>query len=152
MAGASSHMRPSKRCTDLIKHFEGVYLKPYICPAGYWTIGVGHLITHGEAAKYALGITQQQCDNLLASDLSKCCVSVERLINVKLTQGQFDALVSFVFNLGHGRLHASSLRAKINRGDMDGAANEFGKWTLAGGRRLAGLVRRREAERLLFVS
>ena len=145
-------MRPSKRCTDLIKHFEGVYLKPYICPAGYPTIGVGHLITHSEAAKYALGITQQQCDNLLNADLAKCCNYVLGMIHVPLTQGQFDALVSFVFNLGAGRLRSSTLRAKINRGDMDGAANEFGKWTLAGGRRLAGLVRRREAEKLLFVS
>jgi len=133
---------------DLIKQFEGCRLKAYLCPAGVWTIGYGHTggVNKGDV------ITEDDADDLLRADLVRFERSVLRLVRVPLSQGQFDALVSFAFNLGGGALQRSTLRQKLNRGDYEGAAEQFMKWTRAGGRVLAGLVRRRQAEYELFVS
>ena len=139
-------MQISKAGLDLIKQFEGLYLKAYRCPAGVPTIGYGH------TAGVAMGqtITQQQADDYLRRDVRMFERAVERLVKVPLTQGQFDALVSFAFNLGEGALAQSTLLRLLNAGDYAGAAAQFDRWNKSGGRVLPGLVRRRAAERALF--
>lgn len=131
---------------DLIKRYEGYRATAYICPAGVLTIGYGHT-----GAGVRLGtITEQQAEELLRADLRVAERAVLRLINVPLTDNQYAALVSFVFNLGSGALQRSTLRQKLNRGEYDAAAQEFHKWIFAGGKRLRGLVRRRAEESELF--
>ena len=139
-------MQISKDGLDLIKQFEGLYLKAYRCPAGVPTIGYGH------TAGVAMGqtITQQQADDYLRRDVRRFERAVARLVTVPLTLGQFDALVSFSFNLGEGALAQSTLLRLLNAGDYAGAAAQFGRWNKAAGRVLPGLVRRRAAERALF--
>ena len=142
-------MNISKTGIDLIKDSEGFRSEPYICAAGYWTIGWGSCT--GITAD-SPPITMAEGEELLVKDLVRFERAVPRLCPVPLSQGQYDALVSFSFNLGAGALQSSTLRRKIMREDFEGAANEFPRWVFAGGRRLAGLVRRREAERALFLS
>lgn len=139
-------MHISKAGLDLIKQFEGLYLQAYRCPAGVPTIGYGH------TAGVAMGqtITQQHADDYLRRDVRQFERAVARLVTVPLTQGQFDALVSFAFNLGEGALAQSTLLRLLNAGDYAGAAAQFDRWNKAGGRVLPGLVRRRAAERALF--
>ena len=141
-------MQISKAGLDLIKQFEGLYLNAYRCPAGVPTIGYGH------TAGVAMGqtITQQQADDYLRRDVRQFERAVSRQVRVPLTQGQFDALVSFAFNLGEGALAQSTLLRLLNAGDYAGAAAQFDRWNKAGGRVLPGLVRRRAAERALFES
>ena len=137
----------------MIKHHEGVRLDPYQCPAGLWTVGVGHLIGNGKSLPEVCNkkFTMKEVDNILADDLIRFENGINRLTSVSLTQGQFDALVSFSFNVGLGNYQASTLRAKLNRGDYEGASNEFPKWRRGGGRVLPGLVKRRADERNLFL-
>ncbi|MFO1242127.1 MAG: lysozyme [Rickettsiales bacterium] len=129
---------------ELIKRFEGFSAMPYRCPAGYWTIGYGHVLS--QYAKMLL--TQEGAEIWLRGDLVKAERAVHRLLPVLLTQHQFDALVSFTYNLGAGALQRSTLRQKILRGEHHLAAQEFKKWVYAGGRKLPGLVRRRVAKRI----
>lgn len=136
---------------DLIKVFEGFSPTIYLCPAGVPTIGYGHVVRKGEFRSNAR-ITTEQGEVLLQKDVQWAERSVLRLVSIPLTDGQYGALVSFTFNLGSGRLQSSTLRMKLNRGDCEGAANEFWKWRRAGGRILPGLVRRRAAETTLFRS
>lgn len=147
-------MKTSQAGIALIKHYEGLSLKPYLCPAKVATIGYGstfypdgRTVTTADAP-----ITEAQADTLLRSTLGKFELGVERLVTVPMTQRQFDALVSFVFNLGLGALAGSTLLKKLNAGDYAGSANEFGKWVKAANMVLPGLVKRREAERTLFAS
>ncbi|MEC8675818.1 MAG: lysozyme [Pseudomonadota bacterium] len=132
---------------DLIKDFEGFRSEPYVRAAGYWTIGWGSCT--GITAD-SPPIKRVEGEELLAKDLVRFERAVPRLCPVPHSQGQYDALVSFSFNTGS--LSVSTLRKKVLRGDYEGAANEFPRWVFAAGRRLAGLVRRREAERALFLS
>ncbi len=141
----------SRRGLELIKRFEGTRLKPYLDVAGKWTIGTGHLITASEAETFAAGITAEQSDNILKHDLLIAEAAVRKFVRVPLTQGEFDALVSFTFNLGAGALCSSTLRMRLNRGDKRGAADQFPKWCHAGGRRVQGLLNRRLAERAMFL-
>lgn len=143
-------MKTSERGLALIKLYEGCSLTPYICAAGYPTIGYGHVITIGEAKRFAGGISMNTAELLLKLDLYKAEQAVMRHTKVPLTQSQFDALVSFVFNLGGGRYGASTLRQKLNRSDYSGAAGQFPRWVYAAGKKLVGLVRRRAAEKRLF--
>ena len=145
-------MQPSSRGIALIQKYEGFSRFPYICPAGWLTIGYGHVILQQEKNIYDKGISKQQAELLLQGDILKACGSVDRLVKVPITQGMFDALVSFVFNLGGGRLQASTLRQKLNRRDYEGAAAEFHKWIYGGGRKLPGLIARRADEAALFLS
>lgn len=140
-------MRTSSNGAGLIKHFEGCELTPYICSGGKRTIGVGHVILPGENLEQ---ITQAQAMEILSRDLAKFETMVESMVKVELNQNQFDALVSFCFNLGPANLKNSTLLKKVNAGDFEGARGEFGKWANAGGKKLAGLVKRREAEAKLF--
>ena len=132
----------------LIKRFEGFSPCVYRCPAGMPTIGYGHVVQHN--SRLADEITPAQADNLLYADAAMAGAAVARLIRARLTQNQFDALVSFVFNLGAGRLQMSRLRAVINRGEHADAPAEFNRWVYAAGRKLPGLVARRKAEAALY--
>jgi GH24 family phage-related lysozyme (muramidase) len=136
---------------ELIKHFETFVGHVYICPAGYPTVGYGHVVRSWEKERFANGITEVEAEALLQADLKRYEASVCRLIKVPLDDGMYDALVSFTFNLGGGALQRSTLRSRLNRGEYEGAADELPKWAYAGGRKLRGLVRRREAERYLFM-
>lgn len=133
--------------TDIIKACEGLRLDAYLCPANVWTIGYGHTRT----AKSGLHIDESEAENLLRIDLAQTELFVSRYIRLELNQNQFDALCSLVFNIGPGNFKASTLRMKLNRGDIEGAAAEFPKWRKAGGRVLPGLVKRRLMERDLFL-
>jgi len=132
---------------NIIKEFEGLRLQAYKCPADRWTIGYGH--TAGVSANDV--ITEAQATSLLCQDVAESERAVNHYVHGPLTQNQFDALVSFVFNLGVGNFRTSTLLKKLNAGDNDGAAQEFGRWIHAGGKALPGLVRRREVERALFL-
>ncbi len=142
-------MRVTEKGIELIKRFEGFSPKPYICPAGYLTIGYGHVIGLGE--KFEAPITEEQAEELLIRDIKRYEKAVLRLIGVPLTGGMFDALVSFCYNLGSGALQRSTLRQKLNREEYLEAADEFLKWIWAGGRKLRGLIARRQAERERFL-
>ena len=137
---------------DLICHFEGFSPIIYLCPAGYPTIGYGHLITEANKEQFLDGIDELEALDLLKTDVQKAERAVLRLINVPLTDGQFDALVSFTFNLGGGALQRSTLRRKINRGEHLAVPAEFMKWVWAGGRKQKGLVMRRKAEGFIYYS
>lgn len=136
----------------LIKTFEGRALEPYRDVAGFWTIDTGHLVTRDRSAPRPPPITPAAADALLARNLGRAARSVLRLITAPLSDGQYGALVSFVFNLGGGALQASTLRRRLNEGDIEGAAAEFPRWRFAGGREVRGLLRRRLAEQALFRS
>ena len=137
---------------SIIKSSEKLILTTYICPAGYPTIGYGHVVKNSEAGSFVDGITEEQADELLRIDVVAAQRAVLRLINVRLSDGQFDALVSFTFNLGAGALQRSTLRRKINYGEEDCVPTEFLKWVWAGGRKLKGRIRRRLAEIDLYQS
>lgn len=133
---------------DLIKRFEGFSPIVYICPAGYPTIGYGHLVR--EAEKYEQGITEAEAEDLLRRDVQAAESAVLRLIDVPLTVGQFDALVSFTFNLGAGALQRSTLRRKVNRQAHSEVPGQFMRWVWAGGQKMKGLIFRRKAETELY--
>lgn len=139
----------TQRGLDLIKHHEGFRPRAYLCPAGKLTIGYGHVILPHERLST---VSQAEAEVILSIDVEKAEKGVIRLISVPLSDGQFDALVSFTFNLGTGALQRSTLRSKINRGEMVEASNEFGKWVWARGKKLKGLVLRREDERRVYLS
>lgn len=140
-------MKTSQKGIDLIKEFEGLRLAAYKDAVGVWTIGYGHTKT---AAK-GMTISKVEAERLLAQvDLPVYESGVTRLVKVPLAQHQFDALVSFAYNLGVGNLRSSSLLRKLNQRDYLSAAEEFKRWNKAGGRVLAGLTRRRLAEELMF--
>jgi lysozyme len=134
----------------LIRRFEGFSPTIYVCPAGYETAGYGHVVLEAERDRFTGGIGEDEAEDLLRRDAGIAECAVLRLITVPLTDGQFDALVSFVFNVGAGGLQRSTLRRKVNREEHALVPAEFRKWVWAGGRRLEGLVRRREAEARLY--
>ena len=137
---------------DLIKRFEGFSPKIYICPAGYPTIGYGHVVLAHEQDQFATGITQAEATALLRKDVRIAERAVLRLITVPLTDGQFDALISFTFNLGAGRLQTSTLRRRVNQGDWQQAVRELRRWIYGGGRPLPGLITRRNHEAALLLA
>lgn len=171
-------MKLSKAGVDLMHRFEGFKDRPYLCPAHIWTIGYGHVLYQEQIRLPVLrppGKTQadipmirremplkledfrvwskQEIDELFRADVADFERGVLRLVpGVVGRQGSFDALVSFAFNAGLGNLQRSTIRMRANRGDWEGAAEAFMMWTKGGGKVLPGLVRRREAERSLFLS
>ncbi|MTK06835.1 MAG: glycoside hydrolase family protein [Hungatella sp.] len=132
---------------NLIKSFEGLRLTAYQDSVGVWTIGYGH--TSG--VKSGMTITEAQAEAYLKSDLKSAENTVNNKVTYAISQNQFDALVSFTFNLGGGNFGSSTLLKKLNQGDINGAANEFDKWIYAGGEVLDGLVKRRAAEKEMFL-
>ncbi len=140
-------MKISPTGLEAIKLHEGLRLHVYKDVAGFETIGYGHLIKPGESFKK---ITEQEAHRILRADVKHAEAAVNRLVKVELSQAQFDALVSFVFNLGAGAFADSTLLQKLNAGDYQGAANELPRWNKAGGKVARGLVVRREYERQQF--
>lgn len=140
-------MRVSEQGRALIRKHEGFRADVYLCPAGKPTIGYGHVVRDGEGLHT---VTQADADRLLADDLARVESALRALVRVPLSQGQFDALASFVYNLGPHALELSTLLRRLNAGDYDGAAAEFPKWCHVGQRVLTGLVARRAEERALF--
>lgn len=150
----------------MIKHHEGVRVRPYRCPARLWTVGVGHVIDPAHIGVkfedrvslpipdgWDRALAMEEVDEILAKDLARFEAGVLRLAPVTCTrQGMFDACVSFSFNVGLGNFQRSTLRMKMNRGDVEGAAEAFMMWTKAAGKELPGLVKRRKDERALFLS
>ena len=135
----------SQDALDLIINFEGLRLEPYIDAAGFWTVGYGHLLK--EKCK---PITVMEAEDLLLKDVKYASMVVNKYVSVPLRQHEFDALVSFIFNVGEGRFRSSTLRRKLNRGEFFEVPKEFRRWVYAGGRILRGLVTRRELEAQLF--
>ncbi|GAA0690827.1 lysozyme [Dyella sp. SG562] len=142
-------MHTSALGVALIKQFEGLRTCAYLDAAGIWTIGYGHT---GDDVRSGFRIDAAQADALLRKDLGTAEEAVRAWVTQPLAQPSFDALVSFVFNVGATAFAGSTLLRKLNEGDMEGAAAEFERWRYAGGRVLPGLLRRRIAERTLFLS
>ena len=141
-------MKISLEGLSLIKKFEGCRLKAYYCSGGVLTIGYGH--TGG--VKETDTITQEEADKLLKGDILKFEQYVSDNVKVDLDQSQFDALVAWTFNLGPGNLRESTMLKKLNNEDYESVPFEMRRWNKAGGKTLDGLIRRREAESLLFES
>ena len=158
-------MQTSTKAQKIIAHHEGIRYKPYRCPAKLWTIGVGHVM-YPEQGKLKVETrdefllrpednrawTKDEVDGLLKFDLARFERGVAQFCPVPLTQGMFDGLVSFSFNVGLGTLQRSTLRQKLLRGDKTGAGEELLKYCMAGGKILRGLQNRRIDERALFLS
>jgi lysozyme len=132
----------------LIKQFEGCKLTSYRDSSGVWTVGWGHT---GKDVTAGLTITQARADTLLRQDLNEFVIGVGNCVKVPINQNQFDALVSFAYNVGLGALRTSTLLQKLNNKDYMGAANEFDLWVHSRGKVLPGLVTRRNAEQALFL-
>ena len=159
-------MKISAKSIEMIKHHEGVRRKPYRCPARIWTVGVGHVIVQSHIKvkfedrlaiecppEWNRTLTMEEVDAVLKADLERFERGVLRMCPGAIgRQGVFDALVSFAFNVGLGNLQRSGIRMRTNRGDYQGAAEEFLKWTKAAGKVLPGLVKRRKDERALYLS
>lgn len=158
-------MNVSPKAIEVIKHHEGVRQKPYRCPAKLWTVGVGHVL-YPEQGKLPIDqrdafnikiedfriFTMEEVNGILRRDLDRFERGVEKFCPVPLTQGMFDGLVSFSFNVGLGTLQRSTLRQKLLRGGKEGAAEELLKYCMAGGKILKGLQNRRIDERAMFLS
>lgn len=145
-------MEISETGIALIKKFEGCELKAYQDSVGVWTIGYGW--THpvnGRKVGAGMVITQATAESLLREGVRPFADGVSKLVTVAINQNQFDALVSFAYNLGLGSLKTSTLLKMLNAGNKKAAADEFLKWCRAGGKILNGLVKRRTAERELFL-
>ena len=148
-------MNVSGRGIQLIKHYEGVRNRPYRCPAGLWTVGVGHLIGDGKSLPESWNrtFTKEEIDGILKSDLRRFELGVHKMLpNMLLRQGEFDALVSFSFNLGLGCFQRSTVRQALLRGDKAQAMESLIKYCKAGGKILKGLQTRRLDEKALFES
>jgi lysozyme len=159
VVAANGGRRPalSPKGAQFIAGFEGFRGNLYNDPVGHATIGFGHLVHLGpingsEPAQFKKGLTRPQALALLRQDATPAATTVARCVKVPLTQAQFDALVSFTFNLGAGALQTSTLLRKVNAREFGAVPAEFEKWVLASGRKLPGLVRRRTAEARLFTS
>jgi lysozyme len=146
-------MTPSSTCADMVRHFEGFRSSPYLCPAGKPTIGYGatHYLDGVSVTLADPSITEERASVLLVNMLLDYGIGVSRLLKVSVSQGQFDALVGFAYNLGVANLSASTLMKLVNGGSIEAAALEFGKWVHADGKVLPGLVARREAECMMFL-
>ena len=146
-------MNVSKAAIALIKHHEGVRSRPYRCPAHLWTVGVGHLIGDGKLLpdSYNRTFSQEEIDGILKSDLRRFELGVHKMLpNVPLRQHEFDAIISFCFNLGLGCFQRSTLRQALLRGDKKAAMESLVKYCRAGGKILRGLQIRRLDEKALF--
>lgn len=144
-------MQPSENLFNMVKEFEGFRANAYPDPGTGgepWTIGYGHTggVRRGDVCDEA------QADYWLRQDVKTAVSAVQDYVAVPVNQNQFDALVDFVYNVGSGNFAKSTLLKKLNAGDYEGAANEFPRWNKAGGKVMAGLTRRREAEKALFLT
>ena len=150
-------MRLSDKGAEFIGSFEGFSATLYNDPAGHCTIGYGHLVHLGncdgtEPPEFKKGITKRRAAQLLREDARAVQKTIEEAVGVELSQAQFDALVSFCFNVGSGNFRASTLLKKLNAGNARAVPSELNRWVFAGGKKLEGLVRRRRAEGRLFAT
>jgi lysozyme len=146
-------VKVSERAIKLIKHHEGVRNRPYRCPANLYTVGVGHLIGDGKSLPESWNrtFTNEEIDGILKSDLRRFELGVHKMLpNVPLRQCEFDAIISFCFNLGLGCFQRSTLRQALLRGDKKAAMESLVKYCRAGGKILRGLQIRRLDEKALF--
>ena len=146
----------SKEGAAFIARFEGFRGQLYNDAAGHATIGYGHLVHHGridgsEPAEFRKGISQERALELLQADAAKAAAEIARSVKVPLEQHQFDALVSFAFNVGNGAFRESTLLRLLNEGRYDAVEAQLARWNKAGGKTLQGLVNRRAAEAKLFL-
>ena len=139
-------MKTSQYGIDLIKHFEGCELKAYKCPAGVWTIGYGHTKGVQPGDEWS----EDHADHMLQVELEEYEGYVDKYVTAPLGQNQFDALVSWTYNLGGGNLSASTMLKVLNAGEYDEVPNQMLRWNKAGGKVLEGLTRRRQAEADMF--
>lgn len=139
---------PVRKVQDvsLIKDFEGLELTAYKDIVGVWTIGYGHTKT----ARPGMSITKDEAEGLLRDDLAWVEDTINTNVKIELTQDQYDALASFIYNVGAGAFKRSTMLRKLNAGDVVGAAAEFKRWNKAGGKAIRGLTRRRKAEEAWF--
>lgn len=140
-------MKISDKGLELIKFFEGLRLEAYFCPAGLETIGYGHVLKKGDPKK----ITESEANQILKKDLEYFETEVKNMLKVQVSQNQFDALVSFAFNLGPASLKTSTLLNKLNTKQPLECIVEFLKWTLIGKERSFGLLKRRIIEASMFM-
>ena len=146
-------MKTSAKGLDLIKSFEGFSARPYLCPAGVPTIGYGATY-YPDGRRVTMQdrpVSESDASAMLRAMLASYEAGIARYVQVPLTQGQYDALVSFAYNLGLSALKGSTLLRLVNARDYAGAAAQFVRWNRAGGKVLPGLTRRREAERVMFL-
>lgn len=150
MSNTISLKKMSLQGRDFLKEegIEGVRLTAYKDTGGVWTCGVGHT---GADVKPNMVVTMEQVDKWLTQDIATAEYAVNKFVKVVLTQAQFDALVSFTFNLGSNSLFKSTLLRQLNAGDYQGAADQFLRWVFDNGKKLNGLVTRRTRERLMFL-
>ena len=141
-------MKISNNGLDLVKHFEGLVLEAYKCPAGVWTIGYGHTKDVQPGDEWS----EDHAEHMLEVEMEEYEQYINDLVEVELNQNQFDAMVSWVYNLGVGNLQSSTLLKVLNAGDYAGVPEQIMRWNKAGGKVLEGLTRRRQAEADLFVA
>jgi lysozyme len=141
-----TNMNIGTKGLDLIRFFEGLELNAYQCAAGVWTIGYGHT----KDVQQGMTISEARANEMLAEELNEYESYINGLVTVELNQDQFDAMVSWVYNLGVGNLKASTLLKVLNAGDYDGVPAQMMRWNKAGGKVLEGLTKRRQAEADLF--
>jgi len=139
-------MKISEEGLALIKKFEGCELTAYKCSAGVWTIGYGHT----KGVEEGMTITKAQAEDMLLEELVEYEDAVKNAVTISLDQCMFDALVSWTYNLGPSNLNASTMLKVLNAGDYEGVPAQIKRWNKAGGKVLEGLIRRRDAEALLF--
>ena len=139
-------MKLGDKGTEILKYFEGCKLTAYQDSVGVWTIGYGHT----KGVHDGMTITQEQAEQMLLTELEEYEGYIESMVTVPLTQNQFDALVVWVYNLGPTNFKNSTLLKELNAGNYNAASTEIKRWNKAGGKVLAGLVKRREAEAQLF--
>jgi lysozyme len=142
-------MHISERGIALLKQSEGFSATPYFCPAGKCTIGYGHVIKDGEV--FSAGVSQTQAEDILKNDVNETERAVDRLVDIELTQNQFDALVVLSYNIGAGAFENSTLLKCLNENDLQAAVDQWKRWIYANGQVLPGLVTRRGAEVALFL-
>lgn len=146
-------MKTGPKGIALVKESESCHLRAYLCPAGIWTIGWGNIrYANGKRVEEGDVITQEQADSELEYDLGDAERIVTRNVRVPLTQHQFDALVSFAYNIGSANFIGSTLIRILNSGNYAFAAEQFGRWVYANGKKLNGLITRRARERDLFLT
>jgi lysozyme len=148
------NVKVSDKLIKLLRHHEGVRNKPYQCPAKLWTVGIGHLIGDGKTLppEWNKTFTNEEIDAILKRDLNRFELGVCKMLpSVQLKQCEFDALVSFSFNLGLGCFQRSTIRQALLRGDKEAAMESLVKYCKAGGKILKGLQNRRLDERKLFL-
>lgn len=151
-------MKTSRNGIEQIKRLEGVRAKVYRDSAGLLTVGVGHLLTPAERESgnvlvevpYESGLSDEVIDLLLRQDLQSVEAAVQAAVKVSLSQSQYDALVSFVFNIGTGAFRGSTLLRELNKGRYDEVPRQLARWVYAGGKRVRGLENRRKAEIALW--